>query len=307
MSYDVTNFQDFVNRENEFLTATLFAGGDTAKFARFMGGIKGKSSVPHIGSSAILQAGNCKTPSGDTDINEVFIEVKPFTVFEGFCQDDLQTKFPNMVLAPGSSNADSPSGWEEKIVETKVASIQETLELTYWQGDTVGTYTLFDGFIKLIDASGVAIDGNTGAVAALTGITKANVIDIVDAVYTASPAKVKRSGELVITVGDDVFDLYIAAQKAANLYHYDAEHDNGVLKIGGSRGTLQRIYGLDGTDRIFAGRGSSFVVGSDVVEEENVMKVWYDETDDKLYMRTKGKAGVTIVNPEEVVEFTLTA
>lgn len=302
MAYDVTNFTDYVARANEFLTATLFAGGDTGKFARFMAGVKGKTSVPHIGTSATLQAGNCKTPSGDTDITEVFIEVKPFTVFEGFCEDDLQTKFPNMVLAPGSSNNDAPAGWEEKIVETKVSAIQETLELTYWQGDTGGTYTLFDGFIKLIDASGVAIDGNTSAA---TAITKANVIDLVDAMYVASPAKVKRSGELVIAVGDDVFDLYIAAQKAANLYHYDAEHDNGVLKIGGSRGTLQRIYGLDGTDRMFAGRGSSFVVGSDVTEEENIMKIWYDETDDKVYMRSKGKAGVTIVNPEEIVEFTL--
>ena len=304
MSYDVTDFTDYVGRENEALTATLFAGGDTARFATFMAGVKGKTSVPHIATSATLQAGNCKTPSGDTDINEIFIEVNPFTVYESFCEDDLQTKFPNLVLAPGSSNADAPKGWQEKIVDTKISAIMEELELTYWQGDTgAGSYNLFDGFVKLVDAAVGVITGNTGAV---TGITQANVIAAVDAMYVASPAKVKRSGELVITVGDDVFDLYIAAQKAVNLYHYDAEHDNGVLKIGGSRGTLQRIYGLDGTDRMFASKGTNFIVGSDVVEEENVMKVWYDETDDKVYMRTKGKAGTTIVNPTEIVEFTLT-
>jgi tryptophanyl-tRNA synthetase len=78
-----------------------------------------------------------------------------------------------------------------------------------------------------------------------------------------------------------------------------------VLKIGGSRGTLQRVYGLDGTDRMFASKGSNLIVGSDVNEEEKVMKIWYDETDDKVYMRTKGKAGVTISNPTEIVEFTL--
>lgn len=304
MAYDVSNFTDYVARENEALTATLFAGGDTARFARYMAGVKGKTSVPHIGTSATLQAGNCNTPSGDTDITEIFIEVKPFTVYEGFCEDDLQTKFPNMVLAPGSSNADAPSGWQEKIVDTKIASIKEMLELTYWQGDTTtGSYQLFDGFIKKVDAATGVIDGNTTSA---TAITQANVIALVDAMYVASPAKVKRSGELVITVGDDVFDLYIAAQKAANLYHYNAEHDNGVLKIGGSRGTLQRIYGLDGTDRMFASKGSNFIVGSDVNEEENVMKIWYDETDDKVYMRTKGKSGVTLANPEEIVEFTLT-
>lgn len=303
MAYDVTNFNDFIARENEALTATLFAGNDTAKFAMYMAGVKGSTSVPHIGGAATLQAGNCKTPSGDATITEVIITVKPFTVYESFCQDDLQTKFPNTVIAPGSSNHDAPSGWEDKIVEVKVASIAEQLELTNWQGDlTGGTYTLYDGFIKLIDADGNAIDGNTSSA---TGITVSNVKSLVDDIYVAAPAKVKRSQDFVILVGDDVFDLYIAAEKNANLYHYAPEHDNGVYKIGGSRGTLIRCYGLDGTDRMFASVGSNFIVGSDVENENQIAKVWYDETDDKVYMRVKAKAGVQVQNVSEIVEFTL--
>lgn len=306
MSYDMTDFTDYIARANEFLTKTLFAGGDTAKFARYMTGVKGKTSVPSIDGAATLQAGNCKEPSGTTDIGEVIISVVPWTYFEGFCEDDLQSKFPNTVLAPGSQNGDNaPSGWQETIVNVKTASINETLELTYWQGDTAGTYSLFDGFIKQIDASGVAINGNTGGITAVDGITQANVIEAVDAMYVAMPAKVKRSGEAVILVGDDVFDLYIAALKAANLYHYSAEHDNGVLKIGGSRGTLQRVYGLDGTDRMFASKGSNFIVGADVQDEEEIIDAWYDKTDDKVYLRTKAKSGVVIANPEEIVQFTL--
>lgn len=301
--YDVTNFTDYVGKESKALTATLFAGGDTARFALIMAGVKGSTKVPHIASQATLQAGNCKTPSGDTPISEVTISVNPFTVFESFCQDDLQEKFPNMVLAPGSSNHDAPKEWEETIVDTKIAAIQKTLELTYWQGDTsTGSYQLFDGFIKLIDAATGVVSGNTSGA---TAISVTNVIGLVDDMYTSMTAEVKRSGEAVILVGDDVFDLYIAAQKAANQYHYDAEHDNGIYKIGGSRGTLQRVYGLDGTDRMFASKGSNFILGSDVPEEENIMKIWYSEDDDLLYMRTKGKAGTTIANPTEIVEFTL--
>lgn len=303
MGYDVTDFTDYVTRENEILTATLFAGGDTARFARFMAGVKGKTSIPTIGVSATMQAGNCKSPSGDTDIDEIFIEVKPFTVFESFCEDDLQTKFPNMVLAPGSSNADAPKGWQEVIIDTKVSSINEQLELLYWQGDTGGTFTLFDGFIKQIDAAGDAIDGNTSAA---TAITVANVVGLVDDMYTALTPKVKRTKEAVIVAGDDVFDLFIKAQKAANQYHYNAEHEDGIYKIGGSKATLQRMYGLDGTDRMFAGIGSSFIVGNDVKEEEEIFKVWYDQTDDKVYIRAKGKSGVTPYNTDEMVEFTLT-
>lgn len=303
MSYDVTKFTDYVARESDALTATLFAGGDTAKFAMYMAGVKGKTTVPHIGGAATLQAGLCKTPSGDTEIDLVTIEVTPFTYYESFCEDDLQTKFPNMVLAAGSSNSDTPKGWQEKIVDVKVASIQEQLELTYWQGDTTtGSYQLFDGYIKLIDAATGTIDGNTSSA---TAITKANIIGLVDDMYTAAPTKVKRSGELVIVCGDEDFDLYIAAQKAANQYHYSAEHDDGVMKLGGSRGTLQRIYGIDGTSRMFASRGSNFIIGADVEEEQKVMKIWYSEDDDKVLFRSKGKSGVTISNPTEIVEFTL--
>lgn len=304
MAYDVTDFTDYIARSNEFLTATLFTGGDTAKFARFMTGIKGKTSIPHIDGAATLQKGVCKSPSGTTDIDEIFIEVTQWTYFEGFCEDDLQSKFPNTVLAPGSKNeGDTPKAWQETIIDVKVASINETLELTYWQGNTLaGSYQLFDGFIKKIDAAGDAVDGNTTNA---TAITKANIIGLVDDMYIASSAITKRSGELVIVLGDDAFDLFIAAQKTANQYHYSAEHDNGVYKIGGSRGTLQRVYGLDGTDRMFAARGSNFIIGADVEGEESIVDAWFDKTDDKVYLRTKAKSGAQVYNTSEIVEFTV--
>lgn len=304
MSYDVTNFTDYIGRESDALTKTLFIGGDTGKFARYMTGVKGSTTVPHISGDATLQAGLCKTPSGDTDVAEVTIAVNPWTFYESFCQDDLQTKFPNMVLKPGSANADSPSGWEETIVNVKATSIQKTLELTYWQGDTVGTYTLFDGFIKQIDAATGIVAGNTSSA---TAITQANVIGLVDDMIVATPVDVKENDDFVVVVGNDVFDLYIAAVKAANLFSYNADNTNGEYQIGGANKKLMRVRGLDSTDRMFASTGYNLIVGADLMEESEdpIIKVWYDETDDLLYMRAKGKSGVTISNPTEIVEFTL--
>lgn len=302
MAYDVSSFTDYVGRENEFLTATLFSGGDTGKFARFMTGVKGKDSIPRIDGDATIQKGTCKTPSGTTTVTEYFIEVQQWEYYEGFCEDDLQKKFPNTVLAPGSSNADAPPQWQETVVDVKVASIQKTLELTYWQGDTAGTYTLFDGFIKKIDADGNAIDGNTTSA---TAITKANVIGLVDDMIAAAPVDTKEADDFGIFVGNDVFDLYIQAQKDANNYHNSAENDGQTYKIGGSGKILRKVRGLNGTDRMFAGRGAFFVVGMDIEDEEKVIKIWYSEDDDKVYFRTKAKSGVTPVNIDEIVEFTL--
>lgn len=303
MSYVVTNFTDYVGRENAFLTATLFSGGDTGKFARFMTGVKGKDSIPKIDGEATIQKGTCKTASGTTTVTEYFIEVVQWEYYEGFCQDDLQKKFPNTVLAPGSSNADSPPQWEETVVDVKVASIQKTMELTYWQGDTAGTYTLFDGYIKKIDADGNAIDGNTTSA---TAITKANVIGLVDDMIVASPTDVKEADDYQVLVGNDVFDMYIAALKTANNFHYSADNDGSTYMIGGSGKMLRKVRGLDGTSRMFAGRGSNFVVGMDVEDEQTIMKIWYSEDDDKVYFRTKAKSGVTPINIAELVEFTVT-
>ncbi|WP_067151059.1 hypothetical protein [Pseudotamlana agarivorans] len=304
MAYDVSNFSDFISRENKALTKTLFTGGDTGKFALYMANVKGSTSVPHVSGAATLQSGNCATPSGDAVINEVVLTVKPFTVFESFCSDDLQTKLPNTVLAPGSNNGDDLP-FEEEIVNTKVASIAETLEMTYWQGNTASgsTYQLFDGFIKLIDADSNVIDGNTSGA---TAITKDNVKGLVEDMRIAAPAKVKRSKDYVTLVGDDVFDMYISKEKSDNLYHYKPEHDNGVYEIGGGHGKLIRVYGLDGTSRMFASVGSNFIVGSDVISETETIEAFYDKTLDKVMLRTKGKAGVQISNADEIVEFTLT-
>ena len=304
MAYDVSAFTDYVGRENDFLTSTLFSGGDTGKFARFMTGVKGKTSIPKIDGDATIQKGTCKTASGDTDITEYFIEVEQWEYFEGFCEDDLQNKFPNTVLAPGSSNSDAPPQWQEKVVDVKVASIQKTLELTYWQGDTDGTYTLFDGFLKLIDADGNAVDGNTTSA---TAITAANVVGLVDAMINASDVDVKEADDFAVLVGNDTFSLYIQALKTANNYHFSPENDGQTYMIGGSNIVLRKVRGLNGTDRMFAGRGSAFVVGMDVEAEEEIFNIWFSEDDDLLYFRTKAKSGVVPVNVDEIVEFTLTA
>ena len=123
--------------------------------------------------------------------------------------------------------------------------------------------------------------------------------------YDVADVDVKDSEDFSILVGNDIFDMYIKAQKAANQYHYDAEHNDGIFTIGGSGAKIMRVRGLNATDRLFAGRGADFIVGADVENEEEIAEVWYDKTDDKMYLRFKGKAGVVPANIDQIVEFTL--
>ena len=68
MALDISNFSDYVGKESNALTKTLFAGGDAGNFAMFMANVKGSTKVPHISGGANLQSGSCATPSGTTVI-----------------------------------------------------------------------------------------------------------------------------------------------------------------------------------------------------------------------------------------------
>ncbi|ORL45398.1 hypothetical protein [Zunongwangia atlantica] len=303
MAYDLTNFNDYIARQKEVLTATLFSGGDTGKFARFITNVKGSTEIPYLFSEANPQAGTCVNPTGDVTGETITLSVKPYTEHKTWCNDDLQTKFPATELAPGSMNNDAPKAWEEALIDSELASVQKFLELTRWQGDTAGSnYTLFDGFIKKIDANSDVVDGNTTSA---TEITIDNVRDLVDEMRDAAPIDVRESESFVILVGNEIFDLYIKAEKKANLYHYEPEHKNGEYRIGGSGATLMKVRGLAETKRMFASIGSNFVVGVDSEADAENIKMVLDEVTDKTHLKIRGKDGVQIVNPQEIVEFTL--
>lgn len=308
MAYDFTNISDYVKRESDILTATLFNSNDTAGFAKFLTGVKTSVEIPKITGEAILQPEGAKAPSGSTKGELVTLATKGIVYYDSFDQDELQSKLPNEMLAPGSNNAETPKPWEEKLIDTKISSIAEQLEMTYWQGDTAGTgYNRFDGFLKAIDANTEVISANAATIVegGVNAITIDNVRGLVESMRDAAPAKVKRNKDFSVFVGDDIFDLYIKSEKSANMYHYKPEHDNGVYRIGGSGMNLVRVAGLEGTNRMVATTGANLIVGCDVENEHNFLDIWYDKTKDLTYMRVKFRAGVTLQNPQEIVEFTL--
>lgn len=300
--YNTDNFNKYIKREAKPLTKSLFLGDNTALYGRVMSNVKGSVSVPHIGGEATLQKGNCKSPSGDTNISEVMLTVQPLVFAEAICTDDLQDKFPNTLLSAGSNTeGDQPKEFEEVYIDQKISSIGKALAMNYWQGKGTGSYTLFDGFIKKIDA-GNAKNGNTSNA---TEISKANVMQLVEDMINELSVDIQEGEYSTVFVGTDVFNKYISALKAANLYHVAPNNKNKVYRIEEFNTNLVGVRGLNGTDRMFAGSGADFIIGNDLADDEKVMKVIYDETSDLTTFRTKLKAGVTLSNIDEIVEFSL--
>jgi hypothetical protein len=132
-----------------------------------------------------------------------------------------------------------------------------------------------------------------------TSITAANVDDILDQVYANIPAAVAEKTDLVCFVGIDVYKLMLVNLKNANLFHYVADAATGTnMKVIG-------VGGLNGTNKIHAGSLSNFFMGTDLIDEQEIVKLWYSEDADEVRVRFTFKAGVQVAFPGEIVYFTL--
>ncbi len=182
------------------------------------------------------------------------------------------------------------------------------MEKAYWKGDTTNgnpNLNKFDGFIKLIDAAGTAIDGNT---ASQSAISISNAVAIHDNILTSLPAALLDKDDVVIVEGWDTFRKLILGLKNENNFHYDAasadKHLTGELLLPGTNIRVVALHGLNDTNRIFAGRAGNFFIGTDLLNDYENFNIWYSRDNDEVRMKARWKAGVQVAFPNEIVEYT---
>jgi hypothetical protein len=136
-------------------------------------------------------------------------------------------------------------------------------------------------------------------------ITSANVISIIQNVKNKIPAALKGMTDVVVMCGYDVYDLYVDAGVAANLFHYNYNDNSnyGGLTIPGTGIKLEAVHGLDGTGDIFALRLSNIVMGVDIENEETNYTMWYSLDQQIVKYAVRWKLGVNVAFTNEVVQF----
>jgi hypothetical protein len=313
MSFDVSGLTDYVNEQSKDLISRLYFEKTSSDYFTLQAGVKKTDALHLLAVTAFPQDGSgCSaTASGDVIYTDRNITVGQITYFSGFCMKDLIPKYTQTLLKAGNAETDSLP-FEAEIADSIVKTIMEHNETADWQGDTASANVYinrYDGLIKTIDAAGTAVDGNTGAVTAATGITSGasgNVDTLIRDVCNARPAKLKSSTTQVLFVGQDVFDKYADTLESKNLYHVNAtEWTDYVMKVVGKNVKLVGVVGLDGTNRMFLGSTENFFLGFDLQNDEEEFDMWYEKKDDKVYYRVKFKRGLQVAYPSELVEFTL--
>lgn len=315
MALDLSGLTNYVKENEQQLATSLVFKPKTAQLIEGAGnvmvGVKSSEKINVMATDAVFQAGGtCGfNSSGTTAFTQRTVTPGKIKVNESICPKTFESKYTQKALRAGSSYDYMP--FADDYSAKKIEVIGAALETALWQGDTASSnaqLSRFDGLLKLIAPSGTPVTGVVvGNTSDATEITSANIIGLIDDIYTAIPASIVANGDVVIFVGMDTFRTYTVALKEANLFHYAAESVDFEIVLPGTNVKLVAVNGLNGTDQMVATRLSNLYLGVDLLNEEERFELFYAKEADEMRFVAEFKMGVNYAFPTEVVWFGLAA
>ena len=312
MAFDLSALSAYIEDQDFPLIAQMQATGGLAEVADIQTGIKGSSNLQFLSTDVVFGSDSCtRTGADTTTFSQRTITVGPIAVSEDLCIKDLNGYWAQVLVKKGAAGEEEmPAEIEAVYMEKKMNALSNALTIADFQGDTTsGTNNLsyYDGLLKIVDAAGTAVDGNTGAVTVATGISSSNVLDILDGIWESIPDNISEADDLSLWVPTSVYKKYVIALKNANLFHYSG--DGEQVRLYGTNVALRSTVGLPGAagdERMILTRDSNIVIGMDGDADEDAMSVRLDPVSEKsIFFDVTFKRGVQVRFPDEVVEFTL--
>lgn len=313
MAFNVTGLSAYTKPNEQTLITKAYFEAKTAARMQILTGVKSTIQVPSLSNTMFYQDGaSCGfSASGETTIAARVLTVGRIKINQEWCVKDLETKYTQLLLSPGSNYESLPGKIDEAFVNTIVGSMGETNEKGIWQGDTGSgdpNLNKYDGLVKIINAASGTVQANatpyvTGVV---TAITASNIIAVMQGVYNAIPVQILDKSDLKVSIGTDLFRMYQMALINANLFHFIPTEDAlGQMKIHGTNVTVVSTPGLIGTNAIYAMQDANMFLGVDLENEEESFKFWYSEDFDLVRFKSEFKYGVQVSQPTEIVKFTI--
>jgi len=313
MAFVVSSLAAYTNpNENVLITKAMFEA-KTASRMTPLTGVKSSIEVPTLSDTLFWQDGStCGfSASGNTTISGRTLTIGKIKVNKEFCIKDLEAKYTQLLLSPGSNYSALPGGIDQAFVNTVTGTNSEQLEVAIWTGDTASgnpNLNKFDGLVKIINAATGPIQANATAYvsAVVTAITEANIISIMQGVYKAIPIALLDKTDLKVNVGTHIFRMYQIALTNANLFNYTAvDNALGEMFIHGTNVKVVSCPGLNNVNVIYALQDANMFMGVDLQNEEESFKFWYSEDFDLVRFKMEYKFGVQVSQVAEIVKFTI--
>jgi len=315
MAFDLTALENYTKQNADKLVTRSLFGAKTQmviqKAGNIMTGVTSSETINVLETDAVFQTGgSCGfNGSGTTTMTQRAVTVGAIKVHEALCPKELKKKYTQLAMKAGSNPEDIP--FEEEYTSLKAGKIAEGMEVGIWQGDkTSGNPQLnkFDGYIKLIDDSGVAINGNPTGITTGTGITAGNALAIVRGIKNALPAPVKNKKDVRVWCPADLFDLLVDAYVDAKYFIYGSDLirvEEREFTIPGTNYVVTAVDGLNGTNRLFAMRDSNMYLGTDLLNEDEKWELFYAKEAMQVRFVAEWVTGVNVAFPNEIVSFKL--
>ena len=197
MAFDVTALTAYIEDQDFPLIAQVQATGGLAEAVNIQAGIKGSSNLQFLDSDVVFGADGCsRTPAGTTTFTQRTITVGAIAISEDLCVKDLIGYWTQTMMKQGANTeAEVPGEIERLWLDTKMNKLKNQLAISDFQGDLlsgVNNLSYYDGLLVQVDADGTVLDGNTGAITVAVGITTANVLAILDDMWTAIPDNISE-------------------------------------------------------------------------------------------------------------------
>lgn len=295
MAIDVRALNNYVEEKRLPLIAKSFLRGRTIDLVQLETGVKQDTALNLV--SANLEFGDGSVCGWDeTDgvaltqriLKPVFLKVN-----QAFCDKDLLKKWASYEVRLAAGRETLP--FEEKFMDEIANAINEQIEDLIWTGDFTGSGGLVpDGYLTILSANGSGVVDVQWA----SGTSAYNKIKLV---YNAIPAEIIDKDDTVIFVGEDTYRAYIQDLVAANLYHFDPDYKDGEYRLPGTSIRVIAVNGLNGTDKIVAGRLSNFFYGVGAEDDKDTFDFWYSKDNREFRLAVYFAIAAQIAFPNEVV------
>lgn len=290
--FDLTGLQSYTEQKTSTLISETILEGDFASIVQVVPNVKGVQELNVLSSSLTAQAGGCgwdPFSGNSTTYTQKSITSVKKQFQESLCADDLEGYWLQTLLKPGQyyeNVNDVP--FVEYLVNYKVQQVKEAVELLEFQATSGGTG--FDGFIKLT-GTGYTGDNVTYVAAANTGLTAANIGDVIDIMLAQGEDYLLAAKDGFIAMSWANFTKYTQWLRNKNYFYYDAGNGQSAILHPGTLFEIRPVHGLIGSNRIFISKKSNFFIGTDLVSDYSKFLMWHSMDNQEVRMKCQFRLG----------------
>jgi hypothetical protein len=255
-------------------------------------------AIRRLAGTGLIAAPTCDfTPAGTVTIDENVLTPAPFEVNLQMCKKDFKHVDWSSVRMGTGANRKLSQDVVDAVIAEVLGHVGNEIEYSIWQGDTAGaTYTLIDGFIKLLTAGVAAGNKTTPA-----GTTAANVVAQLGAMYDIAASQAWFANpDVMFWVAPNCAAAY--KQALANQGYMD-QYQAGDKPLNFVGVPIAVAPGMEASNMVLSHKGNLYF-GTESVSDYNevILKDMADvDLSDNVRFRSYATMGVQVGWYEEIV------